>query len=48
MLLSAMRPFLLFICALLLLTACGTRGALIMPPKPTPDDHSSKPTEPNQ
>jgi predicted small lipoprotein YifL len=41
-----MRPILLFICALFLLTACGTRGPLVMPPKSAPDN--SKPAGPAQ
>lgn len=41
-----MRLISLCFCALFLLVACGTRGPLVMPPKPAPDDHSSKPAEP--
>jgi len=41
-----MRLISLLFCALFLLAACGTRGPLVMPPKATADDHSSKPAEP--
>lgn len=41
-----MRLISLCICTLFLLVACGTRGPLVMPPKPAPEDHSSKPAEP--
>jgi len=40
-----MRLISLLVGALFLLVACGTRGPLTLPPKPVPDDHSSKPAE---
>lgn len=40
-----MRLISLLVSTLFLLVACGTRGPLVLPPKPTPDDHSSKPAE---
>ncbi|MBI4998246.1 MAG: lipoprotein [Rhodocyclales bacterium] len=40
-----MRFISLLVSTLFLLVACGTRGPLVLPPKPTADDHSSKPAE---
>jgi predicted small lipoprotein YifL len=40
-----MRVILLIVSALFLLAACGTRGALTLPPKATLADHSSNSSE---
>jgi predicted small lipoprotein YifL len=40
-----MRAISLFVSALLLLAACGTRGPLVLPPKADLADHSSKSAE---
>jgi predicted small lipoprotein YifL len=40
-----MRLISLIVSTLFLLVACGTRGPLTLPPKASPDDHSSKPAE---
>jgi predicted small lipoprotein YifL len=41
-----MRLISILVSTVFLLVACGTRGSLVLPPKPAPDDHSSKPAEP--
>ncbi|HTY04430.1 MAG TPA: hypothetical protein VMC81_11955 [Rhodocyclaceae bacterium] len=40
-----MRALMLLACAVYLLAACGTRGALVLPPPPSLVDHSSKAVE---